>query len=51
MLLTTYLFLLAGGGDGEDVSFLPGGGDVDPEISSECFLLIGYEPGNHPPGV
>ena len=40
-----------GGGEGEEAILLPGGGDWAPDISSVCFLLIGYDPGNHPPGV
>ena len=46
-----YLFLLFGGGEGEEANLLPGGGDWAPERSSVCFLLMGYDPGNQPPGV
>ena len=63
---TAHLFLLVVGGEGEEASFLPGGGEEEPDSSSECFLgglsdsirchfyahlLMGYEPGIQPPGV
>ena len=41
-----YLFLLTGGGDGDEEGFRPvgdlrpGGGEVDPESNSECFLMM-----------
>ena len=52
---TNYFFVgelrLLGGGEGDEASLRPGGGDWAPDISSECFLLMGYDPGNQPPGV
>ena len=38
VICNDHLFLLAVGGEGDDVIFRPGGGEVEPESSSECFL-------------